>query len=184
MCALESNFIIKNSSLLLEPAFTVTEPDERPEADGAHELSRLNVRDTPSTDATKPVAASVDSEGRFLEWRVVHFSYPRETQEQSYIGIKWFLWKGIKLPKFFIQKRTLEKLGAAVNHDLLCQQIEAFLNSDEMKGYDLFSISSTYSGHAPATPTPKHPYQQLMMARSPNISSRTKEVLVIILKRK
>ena len=104
MCALESNFIIKNSSLLLEPAFTVTEPDERPEADGAHELSRLNVRDTPSTDATKPVAASVDSEGRFLEWRVVHFSYPRETQEQSYIGIKWFLWKGIKLPKFFIQK--------------------------------------------------------------------------------
>ncbi len=135
MCALESNFIIKNSPVL-------------------------------------------------LEWRVVHLPYPRETQEQSYIGVKWFLWKGIKLPKFFIQKRTLEKPGAAVNHDLLCQQIESFLNSDEMKGYDLFSISSTYSGHPATTPTPKHPYQQLMMARSHNNASKTKEVLVIILKKK
>lgn len=119
-----------------------------------------------------------------LNWRVICLPYPRETNEQSCIGVKWFLWKSIKLPKFFIQKRTLEKPGAAVNHDLLCQQIESFLNSDEMKGYDLFSISSTYSGHTPTPPTPKHPYQQLMKSRFLHDSSGTKEVLMIVLKRK
>lgn len=119
-----------------------------------------------------------------LEWRVICLPYPRETQEQSCIGVKWFLWKNMKLPRFFIQKKRLEKPGAAVNHDLLCQQIETFLNSDKMKGYDLFSLSSTFSGHAPMTFAPRHPYQQLMRPHASHHTSGTKEALVIVLKRK
>ena len=48
----------------IEPVVKVVEADEGQGDDGAHELSGLNVRDARSTDATKPIAASVDGEGR------------------------------------------------------------------------------------------------------------------------
>ena len=48
-----------------EPVFKVAEADEGQGADGAQQLSVHKVLDGASTGATKPVAASVDCEGRF-----------------------------------------------------------------------------------------------------------------------
>lgn len=119
-----------------------------------------------------------------LQWRVIHLPYPRETQEHSCLGITWILWKKIKIPKFFIQKKRLEKQTASVNHDLLCQQIENLLNSEETQEYDLFSISTTYSGSFSISQAPIHPHHQFLKRRSPTGMLLGKEALIVILKRK
>lgn len=117
-------------------------------------------------------------------WRVIHLSYPREKQEHSYLKLSWFSWHYIKLPKFSIEKKTSEKPGASVDHELLCQHIELLLNSDEMKEYDLFSLSSTYSGSFAITQLPVHPHQQFLRRHAPTGMLAAKEALIVILKRK
>ena len=83
-------------------------------------------------DGSSDIVENVSS---LLPWRVVHLPYPRETQEYSCLSIRWVSCGKIKIPKIFIQKKTLEKREASVNYDLLCRHIESFLNN-EAQGYD------------------------------------------------
>lgn len=117
------------------------------------------------------------------QWRVIHLPYPRETQEYSCIGIRWTHYGKIKLPMVFIYKKTLEKREPTVNYDLLCQQIEDLLNSDEAQGYDLFSINTTFSGVSAMTSFPTRPQHQFLKRRIPEKLLQGKEALIIILKR-
>ncbi len=68
-----------------EPASKIAGAGEGQEADGAQELSGLNVRDTPSTGATKPVAASVDCENRFSQSMV----YSVRSAPRRLVSLLW-----------------------------------------------------------------------------------------------
>ena len=125
----------------------------------------------------------VENVSSLLPWRVVHLPYPRETQEYSRLSIRWVQYRKIKIPKIFIQKKTLEKQEASVNYDLLCGHIESFLNS-EAQGYDLFSINSTHSGLFSMTQAPVHAHHPFLRKRIPSSTLQGKEVLIIVLKRK
>lgn len=119
-----------------------------------------------------------------LPWRVIHLPYPRETEKYSSLKLKWIpCWK-IKLPKIFIQKKTLEKQGLSVNYDLLCQQIESVLNRQAAEGYKLISIHSTHSGSYSVTSVPKQPHYHFLKTRAPSHHLQGKEALILILKQK
>ncbi|HLB32770.1 MAG: hypothetical protein A3F67_09945 [Verrucomicrobia bacterium RIFCSPHIGHO2_12_FULL_41_10] len=62
-----SETLSKEQAKKLEPVFKVAEADEGQGADGAQKLSVQKLLDASSTGATKPFAASVEFEGRFLK---------------------------------------------------------------------------------------------------------------------
>ncbi|HLB34182.1 MAG: hypothetical protein A3F67_00595 [Verrucomicrobia bacterium RIFCSPHIGHO2_12_FULL_41_10] len=119
-----------------------------------------------------------------LPWRVIHLPYPREKQEYSSLGIRWMCYGKIKLPKIFIQRQTLEKQGASVNYDLLCQELESLLQENEKQGYELFSITPSHSGQFSTTKIPTSSQHYFLRKNSPNSFIQAKEALIIVLKRK
>ena len=117
-------------------------------------------------------------------WRVIHLAYPRTTQEYSYVALRWVNYGKIKLPQVFIRRKTLEKREASVNYDLLCERMEALLNSEEANGYELFSMSSTNSGLLSISHTPTRSQHPFSRKRLPNATAEGAETLVLIFKKK
>lgn len=118
-------------------------------------------------------------------WRVVHLAYPRTTQEYSCLALRWVSFWKIKLPQVFLQRKTLEKREASVNYDLLCEQLESILNSEEAKGYEFFSMNATHSGlfsisHS-AIRRPQNPFLRKQLF---NALGQGEEALVLVFKKK
>jgi hypothetical protein len=116
-------------------------------------------------------------------WRVIHLAYPRATQEYSYLALRWVNYRKIKLPQVFIGKKTLEKREATVNYDLLCERMEALLNSQAANGYELFSMSSTNSGLLSISHTPTRSQHPFSRKRLPNATAEGAETLMLIFKK-
>ncbi|MBX9577270.1 MAG: hypothetical protein K2W97_02200 [Chthoniobacterales bacterium] len=119
-----------------------------------------------------------------LQWQVIHLRYPRETEIVSSLKIKWVVFGKIKVPKIFFQQKRVEKQEASVNYDLLCSQMESFLNDYSTKGYELFSMTSTHSGFSSIVQTTPRPQSRFFKATAPKSSLHAEEALVLIFKRK
>ena len=119
-----------------------------------------------------------------LPWKVIHLPYPREKQEYTTPRLRWISYGKIKLPKIYMQRQTLEKQGASVNYDLLCQKLEALLAEQYQQGYDVFSIIPSHSGQFSTLKVPNSPSHSFLGNRRPSSLIQGKEALIIVLQKK
>ncbi len=119
-----------------------------------------------------------------LEWQVVHLRYPRETEIVSSLQIKWVVFGKLKVPSLFFQQKTIERQDASVNYDLLCSQMESLLNDYTVKGYELFSMTSTHSGFSSIIQTTPRPQSRFFKAPAPKSSLHAEEALILIFKKR
>lgn len=118
-----------------------------------------------------------------LEWQVIHLRYPRETEIVSSLKIKWVVFGKLKVPKIFFQQKRVEKQEASVNYDLLCSQMESLLNDYTMKGYELFSMTSTHSGFSSIVQTTPRPQSRFFKTPAAKSSLHAEEALILIFKK-
>ena len=121
---------------------------------------------------------------RSLEWQVIHLRYPRVMETCSSLKIKWVVFGKIKMPKIFFQRKRVEKPDASVNYDLLCSQMESLLNSYAMKGYDLFSTTSTHSGFSSIVQTAPRPQPHFIKAPATKSALRAEEAVILVFKKR
>lgn len=134
-------------------------------------------------------STAIDSKNNTIEnlspiWRVVHLTYPRTKQECSCLAVRWVNFWKIKWPRFFLQRKTLEKREASVNYDLLCEQLESLLNSEELSGYELFSMNATHSGLFSISHSPTRPKNPFLQRQILNALGQGEEALVLVFKKK
>ena len=119
-----------------------------------------------------------------LQWQVIHLRYPRETEIVSSLKIKWVVFGKLKVPKIFFQQKRVEKQEASVNYDLLCSQMESLLNDYTIKGYELFSMTSTHSGFSSIVSTTPRPQSRFFKAAAPKSSLRGEEALLLTFRKR
>ncbi len=118
-----------------------------------------------------------------LEWQVIHLQYPKETETVSSLQIKWIGFGKIKIPKIFFHQKRVEKQEASVNYDLLCSQMESLLNEHAEKGYELFSMTSTYSGFSAITSTTPRQQPHFLKVPAPKTALRGAETIILVFRR-
>lgn len=118
-----------------------------------------------------------------LKWQVVHLRYPRETESVSSLQLKWVVFGKLKVPKLFLQQKRIQRQDASVNYDLLCSQMESLLNEYTLKGYELFSITSTHSGFSSIIQAPPRPQSRFFKAQAAKSSLHAEEALIFIFKK-